>query len=338
MYKNELIETLLENATSFAERSEITSLTEAETYKVSNIMVANLYRSVLDKSYIDFDDIPASKGDITHYSGYKTMIETVATIKDIATKSNKKLPEIDIVDKAISNLVAYKETFIKGFKLNKDFIVLQYNTLVAGCVNATTKLIYSYIDYVRTVDSIEIVIKDDKFNDGKLAIDALDKFNKLVANGEFAKTMNFIIKNKSNVNESYLLEGITAAVVIPAVIVVSVVSLVKILRILIFSFYNKKEELSRYLEMQAMFLELNRETINASNSRLDPMKKKQVLKKQERIIKRLRIIADKLSVDDRLSAKKTVLDIKKEDSGIRIDDVKTAMATKDTTGINFEIL
>ena len=89
MLRNELIDTLLENATSFSERSEITSLTEAETYKVSNIMVANLYQSVLDKSYIDFDDIPRSKGDITHYSGYKNMISSISTIKDIATKSNK---------------------------------------------------------------------------------------------------------------------------------------------------------------------------------------------------------------------------------------------------------
>ena len=336
MLRNELIDTLLENATSFSERSEITSLTEAETYKVSNIMVANLYQSVLDKSYIDFDDIPRSKGDITHYSGYKNMISSISTIKDIATKSNKKIPELDIVDQAISNLVAYKETFEKGFKLNKDFIVLQYNTLVAGCVNATTKIIYSYMDYVRTVDSIEIVVKEDTLNDGKFAIDALDRFNKLVSNGEFAKTMNFIIKNKPNVNESYLLEGIAIAA-IPAIIVVSVVSLVKILRLLIFTFYNKKEELSRYLEMQAMFLELNKETINASNNRMDPNKKRQVLKKQERIIKKLRILADKLSVDDRLSAKKTVIDIKKEDSGIRISDVKTQAAQADS-GLELQIL
>ena len=56
-------------------------LEDAES-PVTKKTIENLYQSVIDKGHIDFDDIPKSKGNIVAYSGYKTMIQVLANLKD----------------------------------------------------------------------------------------------------------------------------------------------------------------------------------------------------------------------------------------------------------------
>ena len=333
---NAMIDMLLENAESYRERRNILALTEAENNMISNVMISKLYRSAIDRSHIDFDDIPKSKGNITAYKGYKTMTETLKVVENIATKSNTKIPELAVVEKAISNIIGYRDLFEKGFRLDKEFIVLQYNVLVASCVNATTKILYSYVDYIKGVDKVEFTIINNKYDDGDLCIANLEQFNKLCASGEFSKTMNFILKNKAVGESAYLQEDFVGAAVVTTGIILALTIIIRGIRCGVFFFYNMRIGLSNYLNMQAMFLEINKDCVNAEASNVSPAKKKEILKRQEKMIKRLRILADKIAVNNKLAAKKATMDRASEDKGYKYENIKDEV-TQNNMG-NFQLL
>lgn len=318
---------LIENASSFSERKKIFALTESEQLKVNNEMVAKLFNSALNKSHVDFDDIPMSKGDITKYSGYKSMMNSIDQLKTIAKSSNMKIPELDIIEKAISNIIAYRNVFETGFKLGKDFIILQYNTLVAACVISTSSVIASYVDFVKRIDTVEFKIVNTKGSAGGICIDSLKTFNKTVASGDFAKVMNNIIKTG-------VIESVSVASVlgIGAGIIGGAVILTIILRQLIFYFHYSKQRISDYLELQATFLEMNKNNLTANSNGMSPDKVKKVMDKQEKLIQKLHTLSDKLKVNITTTEIKANTEIKKENSTWKFEDVKNKSTGQDSNG------
>ena len=109
----EIKKILLRNATSFKDRNTIIAMEAAEEERVDNVMVAKLYELAISKANIDFDDIPSSKGDITKYVGYNTMVDSLNLVKDLAKQQNVKIKEIEIVETAVNNIVTYKVNCIK---------------------------------------------------------------------------------------------------------------------------------------------------------------------------------------------------------------------------------
>ena len=324
---NPALNILLENANSFTERKQILSLTEAETEKINNNMISKLFKSAIDKSYIDFDDIPNSKGDITKYSGFTDMMDCLNIIEKTADQNHQKINELNIVNKAISNIIAYRTQFELGFKLNKDFIILEYNTLVAACVAGTSAIIASYMDYAKRVDQIEFKIINSKVSVGDLCIKELDRFNKTVASGDFSKVINTV--NKSD-NARAVGEGV---VVTASLIISGVVALVISLRMLVHYFYYSRMKIADYLRMQAMFLELNKNNLKANANGLSAEKRNKIIDKQQALINKLLSLADKIKVNSVMTEKKVNVEKKKEESGWKFNDVKQDALSKDETGI-----
>lgn len=328
--QNKAMQILMDNATSFKECKEILALTEAEVANASNDMVAKLFKSAIDKSHVDFGDIPESKGDITKYKGYKTMSESLTYLRNIADKANIKIEELNVVEKAVANIIAYRDHFEKGFKLNKDFIILQYNSLVAMCVEATTILISSMIEYVKRVDKLEFEIVNTKISIGGVCIDNLEKFNKTVSSGDFSKVINSVIKSGS--------EGFNgaAAAAITLATIGGVITLVTILRESIFFFYNSRMKIADFLNTQALFLELNRNNLEANSAGIPAAKKNEIIKRQQALIVKLRKYADKVKVNDTTANNKVKTDIKRENSEWKLSDVKQDSVKTDPTG--FQLL
>jgi len=323
--QNPITHILLENCKSFSERRELFALSEADMNSVNNNMVSRLFKSAIEKSHIDYDDIPKSKGDITKYDGYKSMVESLGLLRQIALKSSYKIPEIDIVERALDNIVGYRNLFERGIKLNKDYVVLQYNTLVMSCVIATSSLISSYVDFIKKIDTIEFTITNPKSNPGKICIDNLAKFNKSVASGDFSKVMNNVITNDSKpVNES--------VTVIAATVIMGAILGVTFMRDIVFYVYYSRVKIAEYLRVQALFLELNKNTINSNSYNASADKKEKIIKKQSELITKLKSIADKIDVSDRLATNNMKVEIKKENSGWKLDDVKSDIASKDSNG------
>jgi len=330
-YTNEAIKILLENATTLSERNEITTLTEQESVKVNNAMVTNLYKSAIEKAHVDFEDIPNSAGNITRYSGYKSLMETIELLKSLAAKGGTKIPELDTVEQAISNIIAGREIFEKGFVFEKDFIILQYNTLVFAVVEAVSIIISSYVDFVKRPDRVEFVILKSKDRSGSLAIKNLEKFNAVFKSGEFSKVNNAVIQS----GRENLVGSVTATTITtPILVVAGALAIVPIIRELIFLYYYSRMRLSDFLEQQAALLEINKTNVQAST--LPAAKKNQVLKKQDETIKKLQQLSDKVKVNRATSEQSTVKEIKKENTKWTINEVKTQAASTDTTG--FQLL
>lgn len=326
---NPVLKILLENAKTFSERNEITGLMESEMNSVTSAMVSNLYKSAIEKSYINFENIPESKGDLTRYEGYKSMVGSIALLKELCKKHNVKIAELETVETAMNNIITYRDAFEKGFKLEKEFIMLQYNILVYACVEALSVIISSYVDFVKRPDRVEFVLnKNPRHHHGFLLMKNLEFFNMAVKKGEFSKVLNGVINSGK--------EGFTGAesILIPAFIIGAVASIVPLIRELIFVFYYSRMKLSDYLEHQATFLEINKQNIQASN--LPAKQKNEIIKKQTKYIEKLRRISESIKVDGTMSENKATIELNKENKAWTINDVKSQAASMDTTG--FQLL
>lgn len=303
---------------SYNDKKRVMALTEADLSQVSNNLVAKLYKSAIEKAHIDFEDIPATKGDITKYSGYADMIQSLNIVNDIAARSNVKIHAIDTVTTAIGNIVTMRDIYSKGYALNREFIMLQYCTMVATCVEATSAIIASFVDYVKGIDKVSFSIIQPKTSIGATAISNLESFNKSVASGEYVKACNVVLKNGNDlgvVRES--------AVVITAAVITSLVTLVALMRQIVFRFYYNRMKISDYLKMQAMFLQMNKATIEASESKVSPAKRKQIVKKQLELADKLNKIADKLKVESVTADSKSVKEMTREDKTFTLDQLQT---------------
>lgn len=313
---------LLENSKNYMEKSEIRALESTEKAKLDNVMVSNLYKSAVDKMYIDFDDIPESKGDVTKYKGYPLMVETLTTIKTLAAKNNTKIDEIEVIETAISNLIAHKNIYQDGFALRKSFIELQYNSLVLACVDGTTSLITSYMDYLKRIDVIEFKLIKAKTSNGSHCIDILRQYNQSVKTGEYQKFLNAINKNK---------EGFVGmdTVVVTMAIVGGALAIVPLLRELIFYFYYSRMKISEYLELQVMMLELNKAHIESLDA--NPKKKKEILKKQEQTMNKMLKLSEKIKVSQKVAKTKSMDELKKEEKDWSLDNLKKEVVRSDNT-------
>lgn len=326
--KGATVDFLLENATTYAQKREIYALSEADITAAGNGLISKLYRSAIDKSFIDFDEIPQSKGDITKYSGYADMVQSLSIVENIAHKSNIKIAELEIVNKAISNVVALRDVFTKGYSLNKDFLILQYNTIVAACIEATSCIIASFVEYTKRVDTYEFTLVGGKLSQGANAVKNLETFNKTVASGEYSKIAHIVLK--TDAAKGLITEN---AVVITAAVISTIVVLVVMMREIVFRWFYNKMRLSEYLKLQAMFLEMNKTTVESKSSNLSPEKKKKVVKKQAELAAKLMKWSDKLKVENTMAVTKAGSELKKDNATMTLDSVRDSGRVD-----NFELL
>ena len=310
--RNYCMDILIENATSYAEKSKIYNLTEAEQAIVNDRMVGNIYKSALRRKDIDFGDIPNSKGDIQKFGGYENMVATVNMLKELSKKFGIKMAELDIVENAIDNIRVQKRVFEKGYMLNIDFIKMYYQALVLACVDATTLLLASYVEFTKTVNNLDFQIKRGKGISGNICIDSLAKFNQSIKDGSFNKFANELFNKRQ---ENFMGGGV-GAVVGGAFIAAAIVPT---LRTLIFYFYDTKMSVSDKLMYQKELLEMNAFRLNASS--MDAQKRNKILDKQKGYMDRLERMADKIRISDQLATKSSTNNIKQDNKQWNIANV-----------------
>lgn len=302
LMKNEGMKILLENATSYEEKAKIYALNESEQAVISDKMVGNIYQSALKRKDIDFDTIPFSKGDIKKFDGYDNMIATLDMVKQLARKFGIKISELDIVETAIGNIRAYRKTFEDGFTFNNDYLILFYNSLIYACVESTSLILSSYVEYVKTINAVEFKIKKGKGMYGNVCIGNLRQFNNSVKSGDFAKfSKNILSKNK----QQFLGTGIAATTALGIAL-----SIVPILRQLIFYFYESRMNVTQYLEQQAEFLRINQEKMSVDG--MNPAEKENVWRKQRETADKLDNLADKIRVNSKISDKNSANKLKQD--------------------------
>lgn len=317
----EAVQILSTESGDIHERDNIITILEDANSPITRKYHEKMFQSVINKAHIDFGDIPKSKGNIKNYIGYNSMTETLDVVRDLAVDAKAKnvVMYVDIVKRSIQYISELSSTYEKGFTTKTDYVALEYNSYVYFCVEATTSLIYSFVDVLKdpAKDVMDMTIKNNKVRANEFYFDQLLKFNKAQEHlgMDYRKMLEAMCeKGRNNFAGAATVVGMGAIIAVAAAVV-------PITRGVIYQIYNFRGKLANHLELQAEFLELNKTRVEA-NSALTVDKKKKVLEKQEKLVKKLRKLGD----DVRVKSAKSVVDSKKEvdkdNKNVNVDSLK----------------
>lgn len=303
------------------EYQKIQAILENTASPVTKKYQEKLFQSVIDKGHIDFGGIEKSLGVIENYVGYANMLEVITTIDKLATEQkNKTVSEYTkTVIKAIDNIKNLSTSYSKGFQTKTDYVMIEYNTAVYTCVEATSTLLYEFVDYMRRPEqgTFTIVLKNTKLRGNEFYFEQLKKFNNVEEKMgvEHRKMLEAACsKGKNNFIGAETVVGVAAISIIA-------MSIVPITRALIYHFYHLRSNISNALEMQAGFLEMNKACVEA-NSALTADKKKKVLDKQLKLRSKLLKVADKLRVNNATANKSAEKELKDSNRLLSIDSLQ----------------
>lgn len=308
------------------EFERVQSILEDANSPITKKYQEKLFQSVIDKGHIDFGDIPKSAGNIKAYKGYNNMVETLTTLNSLAIdQKNKTVIEYtSIIQKAISNIEQLSSTYSKGFISKTDYVILEYNTYVYTCVEATTTLLYTFVDYMKRPDqdTMTISLSNSTLRADLFYIEQLKKFNNVndKMGIDYRKMLESLCsKGKNNFLGAEMVIGIAA-------VSVAAMAIVPITRELIYRFYHLRGSLSKSLEMQASFLEMNAACVQ-SNEVMTAEKKKKVLDKQLKLKNRLMKLSDFLKVKSVKSSQNSARDIKASNKMLTLDNLQADVSS-----------
>lgn len=290
-----------------------------------------LYQSVQTKGHVDFGDISKSAGNVMKYSGYTSMVETLSTLKNIKNANilttKEFLAQITTVNTAIDNLVKFGQQYRMAFAKNVIPVVLEYNTFVAACVEATTSLLYNFVDYAKNPQSKEVqpILKNTRLRGDLFYIEQLRQFNITCASGSYEKYLTAVIGRGTE----YFL-GIDDALLVGGAAVVSAVaiSIVPVTRKIIYTFQDIRRKLTDSLTLQAYFLELNRSVVEL-RSDLSLDKREAILKKQDALRLKFLRLADKIRVDSRRAEELGKKTLDKDNSVLTASNIREQIDNSD---------
>lgn len=304
-YEFERIQTILEDA-----KSPITKKYQEK-----------LFQSVIDKKHIDFGDIPKSAGNIKTYKGYPNMVEVLTTINALAIdQKNKPVMEYTkIVMTALKNLEMLSSTYNKGFTTKTEYVMLEYCTYAYTCIEATTTLLYTFVDYMKRPDqqTMTVTLKNTTLRADLFYFEQLKKFNNVNEKMgiDYRKMLESLCsKGKNNFLGAEMVVGVAA-------VSIAAMAIVPITRELIYRFYHLRGNIAKSLEMQASFLEMNAACVN-SNEVMTAEKKKKVLDKQNKIKNRLIRLADFIKVKNAKSIQGSTKDLKESNKMLSINSLQ----------------
>lgn len=307
------------------------SLSESDLPNISDKVIAALYKSALEKyNYIDFGDIPLSKGDITKFKHFEIINGTLEMLYEIKDKSGiHVMKELDVIKTALTNVINHKKEFTVGFLQDNNIIILIYNTAVASIISGLNLLISTMVEYVRTPNAtIEPIITNiGKHKSLEFSLfNSLEEFNKIIEKGELKKLSNGT-QNKDN----FLGSAVGGA----AIVLGSLIMIVPVVRELIYFVYNTRMNISNYLDQQAEFLKLNANAIKFNGDIRTVDNRKQVISKQEKLSKKLVSIADKFRLDFQKGNKETKTELAKK---VSVDSIQSSLTDIDDSNSSFTLV
>lgn len=318
MYSAVQILTESENS-SVSEERKIQAVLEDVNSPVTSKYIQKLYSSVIDKSHVDFDTIPLSKGNIVEYTGYTNMIQVLENILKIASddRQSNVVEYVNVVKDAINYLRILAPLYQKGFSTGNDYIITEYNAFVYTTVQATSTLLYEFVDYVKRPDSqiIQITLKNTKYRANTFYIDQLRKFNHINKKMQYRKYLETVLKGgKDNFIGTAEIVGFAAVAAIA-------LAIVPVTRELVYRFYNVRASLSDCLAQHAYFLEMNKTVVEA-NTDFTPKKKEQIIIKQEKIKNICLKLSDKLRVSHIKAVNAGKNELQKDNRLLTLDNIK----------------
>lgn len=280
-----------------------------------------LFQSIIDKKHIDFGDIPKSAGNIKAYTGYNNMMDVLNSIDGLANEQKNKevMGYVAVVKKSISNIENLSSSYAKGFINKSDYVMLEYNTYVYTCIEATSSLLYEFVEYIKRPDqpTMSIQLKNTKYRANLYYFDQLYKFNNINAKMgmDYRKLIDSLCdKGRNNFLGAEMIVGVAA-------ISIAALSIVPLTRELIYRFYHMRSSLAQSLELQAEFLEMNKTCLEANDS-ITIEKKKKILEKQNKTRIKLLKLADIIRVKNAKGMNETKKDLDNDNKLLSINNIQ----------------
>ena len=303
------------------ESEEIRMVLEDANSPITRKYHEKMYKSIIEKAHIDFGDIPKSAGNIRNYSGYPAMTETLKVIQALAEEEQAPnvLNYVKIVQDAIASIENLSSTYEKGFTMKSEYVAMEYDTYVYFCVEATTALIYSFVDYMKSPEKqvVQMVIKNSKLRADEFYFDQLKKFNNVQSN--LGINYRKMLEQMCTGDKDNFI-GVSTVVGIGTVMAAAI-AIVPITREVIYQIYNFRGKLSDHIAMQAQFLEMNKACLEA-NTAFTADKKNKIMQKQEKLAKTLRKLSDAIRVKSSKSVLDSKRELQKDNKSLSIDSIK----------------
>lgn len=304
-----------------SEYASVKTILEDANSPVTRKYQEKLFQSIIDKKHVDFGDIPKSAGNIKAYSGYNNMMEVLNTIDGLANEQKNKevMGYVAVVKKAISNIENLSSSYAKGFINKSDYVMLEYNTYVYTCIEATSSLLYEFVEYIKRPDQqvMTIQLKNTKYRANLYYFDQLNKFNSV--NAKMGMDYRKLIENLCNKGRNNFLGA--EMIVGVAALSMAALAIVPLTRELIYRFYHMRSNLAQSLELQAEFLEMNKTCLEANDS-ITTEKKKKILEKQNKTRLRLLKLADIIRVKNAKGMNETKKDLDDDNKLLSINNLQ----------------
>lgn len=300
------------------EINEVITVLEDGNSPIATKYVEKLYNSVISKDHIDFDDIPLSKGDIDKYRRLPQLLDTVNAIQSLAVDNHSKVSEMtNEILKSISILRKLKSAYMECFRRNNEYGIMEYNTYVYTIIQATSAILYDYVDYIKRPDmgTMEIVFRNNVMRPNKFYYEHLVRLNKVAIKPEYSR---YLLTVANGDGEHFV--GTATALGVAAVVGLALL-MIPITRELIYQFYHLRTKVSDCFEQQAYFLEMNKAVIEA-NSAFSAGKKQSILVKQEKLREKLMAMANKLRINHAMSDDATQRALRQDNNLLRIDSMR----------------
>ena len=188
-------------------RSILLSINEADQAMVMQGLATKLYGYIVSKvDQIDFGTIPLSKGDVTKVEHYNQLLDCLNILGQILKNYRQPLDDLDTINIALQNIQDRTELWKKGFRMGVGTVMIVYNTMVLSVFCATSLMIASHIEFIKTGDNAGYEIAFDKTSKirtkDKLLHQSLNDFNNACSKNELDKTLQQAIVNGAAKKES----------------------------------------------------------------------------------------------------------------------------------------
>lgn len=160
----------------------------------AGMVIDRLYQSVTARAGINFGKIPESNGDLTRFTKYKTIHETLSLLN--RQLGDKNIKELRLAYDLHDALIKCREDFVYGFKTDSQFLKLTYNTMVFSLCELLNLCSAIYIDSLKAAAEGKPFMPED-FS-GLVVVQNSKKFVSLVQSGEWSTMVMTIRKNASN--------------------------------------------------------------------------------------------------------------------------------------------
>jgi hypothetical protein len=278
---------------------------------------------IVDKiDSIDYGEIPNTKGDITKLSKYDELRECHKVLRGIFQQFREKDEPINVLEDAVDNIVNMKDIFVGAFVARAEFPKSVYNTMTLAVINATSFMIATCIEYIKSPkkEGLEIVLNKTGVAKAKehLVYISLKDFNEACRKGEVENALRPFVQNKAKGFVMTAALGIKATLIIGGV----VIAILPILKDLVYFYYASKARVSQYFDLQAKLLEMNANELSDNDDIKTEGDKAAVIRRQLAIAKTFHDIANYLTVDAKGSEVTATKEIKKDKQTYKIDDVE----------------